>query len=122
MGSRNPLDRSAAHEALLYTYEPFAKADLNEGSAIITAFLEDFYASPSLNMYDFATTWQPQCPCPVPPTGDGNAMILNKDCTIHRAPGQPPHPLPPLAGPRPSGHALADVQDGRMVTRKGKRS
>lgn len=64
MGDRNPLDRSAAHAALLEYHGPFAKADLFETSAIITDFLEDFYASPSLDMGAFARTWR-QAPQPL---------------------------------------------------------
>lgn len=59
MGTRSPLDRSAAHEALLYTSPEFPHAGLDRGSQIITEFLEAFYASDSKNMYDFATTWRP---------------------------------------------------------------
>ena len=66
MGTRNPLDRSAAHEALLYTSAEFPKADLNRSSQLITEFLEDFYASDSKNMHSFAATWR-QGPPPVSP-------------------------------------------------------
>lgn len=90
MGTRNPLDRSAAHEALLYTSAEFPKADLNRSSQLITEFLEDFYASDSKNMYDFATTWR-QGPPPVSP------------------PDVPPAPR----------QARAEVRDGRMRVRKG---
>ena len=90
MGTRSPLDRSAAHEALLYTSPEFPHADLDRGSQIITEFLEDFYASPSLNMYDFATTWR-----------------------------QAPPVSPPDAPASRRGQARATARDGRMGVRRG---
>lgn len=91
MGTRSPLDRSAAHEALLYTSDEFAKADLNRGSQLITEFLEDFYASPSVNMYDFATTWR-QAPPASPPDAPAS---------------------------RQGGQARATARDGKMGVRRG---
>lgn len=91
MGTRNPLDRSAAHEALLYTSAEFAKADLSRGGEIITEFLEDFYRSPSLNMYEFARSWR-QAP-PVSP--------------------------PDVPASRQGGQARATARDGKMGVRRG---
>lgn len=65
MGDRNPLDRSAAHAALLEYVPAFGKTDLNGSSAMISVFLADFYASPSTNMGDFAKRWSPDRPQPL---------------------------------------------------------
>ena len=106
MGTRNPLDRSAAHEALLYTCDEFAKADMFRGGEIITEFLEAFYASPSLNMYDFAKSWaqerEEHAPRPNEPRGD-------------RAQSGP---LPPP--PARSGHARAEARGGLVRVRKSR--
>lgn len=91
MGTRNPLDRSAAHEALLYTCDEFAKADMFRSGEIITEFLEDFYSSPSLDMYDFARSWR-QAP-PVSP--------------------------PDVPASRQGGQARATARDGKMGVRRG---
>lgn len=91
MGTRSPLDRSAAHEALLYTNPEFPHADLDRGSQIITEFLEDFYRSPSLNMYEFARSWR-----------------------------QAPPALPPdVPASRQGGQARATARDGKMGVRRG---
>ena len=65
MGTPSPLDRSAAHAALLEYVPAFGKTDLDGTSAMISAFLADFYASPSKNMGDFAKRWSPDRPQPL---------------------------------------------------------
>jgi hypothetical protein len=52
--SRHPLDRSAAHAALLeLDPQGFGKQDMDTTSATITRFLDDFYASGETRMYEF---------------------------------------------------------------------
>lgn len=116
MGTRSPLDRSAAHEALLYTSPEFPHADLDRGSQIITEFLEDFYRSSSANMYEFATTWRPYL-CALCGKASANAV----QCSECHADGQGPPPVSPpdVSASRRGGHARATARDGKMGVRRG---
>ena len=52
-----PCDRSAAFTVLLELDPAFRRQDMDTSGKTITAFLEAFRASGSLNMYEFAGQW-----------------------------------------------------------------
>ena len=53
----HPLDRSAAFTVLLELDPAFRRGDMDTSARTITAFLEAFRASGSVNMYEFAGQW-----------------------------------------------------------------
>ena len=55
----NPIDRSLAFTALL-EHEWFRRSDSRDSGDVITALLDDFYASPETNIWNFARTWEPK--------------------------------------------------------------
>lgn len=55
-----PLDRSAAHAALLELSEEFRRADLDQASRMITSFLQSWYRAGEKDMFDYARGWTAQ--------------------------------------------------------------
>jgi len=54
---RHPLDRSAAHHALLGLSAEFGQSDLDQAGQMITDMLTGFYASGGTDMYAYAKGW-----------------------------------------------------------------
>lgn len=53
---RFPMDRSVAFTILLDVWPDYGNSPVDGGQSI-TAFLDDWYADPSTDMYEFAQRW-----------------------------------------------------------------
>lgn len=97
---RNPIDRSLAFTALL-EFEWFRRMEMRQGTEVITAFLDDFYASPDTHIWHYAQQWGH------PQTG----LAFAEGGWFRRNPGpqeeEARHGTPPL--PRPPCPARSSV-------------